>query len=193
MKKEWSAFALILCAGSGGAAEDAYPPQSFKLAGEIIMVPAGKTGSETATENREKARAYRSDATATPGTTVVIVPEDEEGVLSPRGGASLPTNRAKAREYRESTDAPGRPQIFVLPGHDPAKPETTRERLEVNRSKAQSYMKGETPVGKVGPDGLLVVNCLDAGSVSGRIGDDTYSGSVISVFQNGRQVKVRCK
>jgi hypothetical protein len=82
---------------------------------------------------------------------------------------------------------------LIVPGQEPGRVDTTRERLEENRAKARSYMKGETPVGMVGQDGLMVVNCRDVDSVSGRIGDDTQSGSVISIFQNGKQVKVRCK
>lgn len=192
-KKGWI-FALMLCAGSAGATEEAYWAPGYKLAGEIIMVPAGKTGPETATENREKARTYRSDGTATPGTTVVIVPEDEEGILSPRGGSgSLPSNRAKAREYRNNdTDVRSRPQILVLPNRDATKVETSHDQLEINRSKAHSYMKGETPVGMVGTDGFLVVNCVDTGSASGRIGDNTQGG-IITIYQKGKPVKARCR
>jgi len=192
--KRWI-VALMLVAGSAGATAEPYWAQSYKLAGEIIMVPAQgseKTSAETATENREKARAYRADGAATPGTTIIIVPEDEDGVLSPRGGGSLPANRAKAREYRNDTDAHSRPQILVLPNRDATKVETSREQLEINRSKAHSYMKGETPVGMVGPDGLLVVDCVDTGNVSGRVGDDT-NGGIINIYRKGKPVKARCR
>lgn len=197
MGKEWSVVALLLCAGGAGATEEVFWPQGYKLAGEIIVAPApssGKSSSEAATANRERARSYnKPDGTPAPGTTVIIVPEEEDGLLSPRGGESLPSNRAKAREYQSGSDSRSQPQILIVPGRDPAKVEPSHERAEANRSKARSYMKGETPVGVAGADGLPVVNCRDVDSVSGRIGDDTRSGGVISVFQNGRQVKVRCK
>lgn len=196
MGKGLPVVALMLCTGGGEAAEEVFWSPGFKLAGEIIMAPAsnsGKNSSTTATDNREKARSYKSDGTPATGKTVIIVPEDEEGLLAPRGGESLPSNRAKAREYQSGPDSHGQPQILIVPGRDPAKAETPREKAEANRSKARSYMKGETPAGMVGADGLPVVNCRDVDSVSGRIGDDTQSGSIISIFQNGRQVKARCK
>lgn len=198
MRKKMSLIALMLCAGSAGAAEEIFWPKDYRLAGEIIVTPSrssGKSSSAAAADNRERARAYKADGTPAPETTVIIVPEDEEGLLSPRGGTSLPANRAKAREYQSGSgsDSRNQPQILILPERDPSKVETTRERLEDHRSKARSYMKGETPVGMVGTDGLMVVNCRDVDSVSGRIGDDTQSGGIISIFQNGKQVKVRCK
>jgi len=162
--------------------------------------PAGALGSDglpvggvTSTSSRDKARAYQSGGTPPAGATVIVVPNEEEGLLAPRGGESLPASRAKAREYQSGPDSHSQPQILIVPGRDPSKPETPRERVEDNRSKARSYMKGETPAGMVGADGLLVVNCRDVDSVAGRIGDDTQSGSIISIFQNGKQVKVRCK
>lgn len=194
---KWSCWlvALMSCAGSAGAAGELLVPEGFKLAGEILVSPprsSGKSSSAASSENRERARSYKQDGTSAAGATVVIVPEDEEGLLSPRGTDSLPETRAKAREYQSDTHGQ-QPQILIVPGQEPGRVETTRERLEENRSKARSYMKGETPVGMVGADGLLVVNCRDVDSVAGRIGDDTQSGSVISIFQNGKQVKVRCK
>lgn len=161
----------------------------------IDGLPVGgvKSGGVTSTNNRDKARAYQAEGTPPAGTTVIVVPNEEEGLLAPRGGESLPTSRAKAREYQSGPDGHNQPQTLILPGRELGKPETSRERVEDHRSKARSYMKGETPAGMVGADGLLVVNCRDVDSVAGRIGDDTQSGSIISIFQNGKQVKVRCK
>lgn len=188
--------ALMLCAGSAGAAGEMPAPESFKLAGEILVSPArssGKSSSAASSENRDRARSYKKDGAPAAGATVVIVPEDEEGLLSPRGVDALPETRAKAREYQGGDMQGQPPQVLIVPGQESGRVDTTRERLEENRAKARSYMKGETPVGMVGQDGLMVVNCRDVDSVSGRIGDDTQSGSVISIFQNGKQVKVRCK
>jgi len=161
----------------------------------IDGLPVGsvKSSGTTSMNSRDKARAYQAEGTPPASTTVIVVPSEEEGLLAPRGGESLPTTRAKAREYQSGPDSHSQPQVLILPGRDPGKPETPRERVEDHRSKARSYMKGETPVGMVGADGLLVVNCRDVDSVAGRIGDDTQPGSIISIFQNGKQVKVRCK
>ncbi len=164
-------------------------------AGPIDGLPAAsaKSTGTASQSDRDKARAYQADGKLPASATVIVVPNEEEGLLAPRGGESLPENRAKAREYQSGSEAHGQPQVLILPGRDPSKPETPRERVEDNRAKARSYMKGETPVGMVGADGLLVVNCRDVDSVAGRIGDDTQPGSIISIFQNGKQVKVRCK
>lgn len=192
----WSLVTLMLWVGAAGASEQAFWSPGYKLAGEIIVTPTGNSGkssSTSAADNRERARSYKPDGPQAPGTTVVIVPEEEEGLFSPRGGESAPANRAKAREYQSGQDSHSVRPILIQPGRDPARMETPRERMEANRSKARSYMKGETPVGMVGADGLMLVNCRDVDSVSGRIGDDTQSGSVITLFQNGKQVKVRCK
>ena len=159
----------------------------------IDGLPIGGIKSGGAT-SRDKARAYQADRAPSPGITVIVAPNEDDGLLSPRGGGeSLPANRAKAREYQSGPDSHGPSQILITPGRDSNTPETSRERLEDNRSKARSYMKGGTPIGLMGKDELPVVNCRDVDSVAGRIGDDTQSGSVISIFQNGKQIKVRCR
>lgn len=164
----------------------------------IDGLPVGviKGSSAISPSNRDKARAYQSEGSPPASTTVIVVPNEDDGLFAPRGGESLPANRAKAREYQIGPDSHSQPQIVITPERDASVPETSRERLEDNRSKARSYMKGGTPaglVGRVGADKLPLVNCLDVDNVSGRIGDDTQSGSVISIFQDGKPVKVRCK
>ena len=188
--------ALMLCAMNVGASDSAYWQEGFRLAGEIIVSPSRDGGSGSAAapsaSNRDKARSYRQDAPPS-GTTVIIMPDEDEGMLAPRGGESLPSDRrSRAREYRETPDAPPPGQVIILPDQmleDRAL--TPREQtLKSNRSKARSYMKGESPVGA---DGLPWVDCRDVGSTTGRIGDDTQSGSVITIIQNNKQVKVRCR
>jgi hypothetical protein len=180
------------------AANGEYWPEGFLLAGEIIVSPArdeGGASTASSASNRDKARTYRQDAPSS-GTTAIILPDDDDegGMLAPRGGESLPSDRrSRAREYRESPDDAAMPgQVIILPDQIlDDRPLGPREQtLKSNRSKARSYMKGEATVGS---DGLPLVDCRDVGSTSGRIGDDTQSGSVITIIQNNKQVKVRCR
>lgn len=182
--KALSAVALLLCVTHAA------------VAGEIILTPKTDSGKSTAAigaENREKARAYLDDGKPAPGTTVIVVPDDEEGMLAPRGSGILSPSGAgeRAKEYVKKPGVQNR--IVIVPERDPSKPPTRKEQTEINHSKARAWVKGESPERTWGADKLPLVNCREADSVSGRIGDDTLSGSVITVFQNGRQVKVRCK
>lgn len=185
MEKELSAVALILCVANS------------VVAGEIIITPkqpdSGKSAAATAADNRERARSYLKEGAPAPGTTVIVVPDDEDGVLAPRSGGSMPPNSAaeRAKEYIKKPGSQSR--ILIVPERDPSKPLTRQEQMELNHSKARAWVKGEAPERTMGADKLPLVNCREADSISGRIGDDTLSGSVITVFQNGRQVKVRCK
>ena len=45
----------------------------------------------------------------------------------------------------------------------------------------------------VGRDGIPLVPCRDVDNVSGRIGDDSITGSIVYIVRNGQQIKVRCK
>ncbi len=186
--------ALMLCAMNAGASDGAYWQEGFRLAGEIILAPSRDVGDDSAAasaSSRDKARSYRQDAPPS-GTTVIILPDEDEGMLAPRGGESLPSDRrSRAREYR-APDAPASGQAIILPDQIlEDRVLTPREQTQkTNRSKARSYLKGESPVGA---DGLPLVDCRDVGSTTGRIGDDTQSGSVITIIQNNKQVKVRCR
>lgn len=187
---------LAFCAGNAWAVESFFAPSELKLAGEIIVTSpkdGGKNGASGASENRSRARSQQTDGAAPGATTIIILPDGEDdGILAPRGGTSLPENRARARDYQR--DGASSPQILIVPEQrDPAATETTRDRLEENRSKARAYMKNDGSPGLVGPDALPLVSCRDVDSVSGRIGDDTQSGSIITIFKDGRQQKVRCK
>ena len=64
-------------------------------------------------------------------------------------------------------------------------------------------MSGKTDIAKgrikeaagalTGNDALPVVDCSNVDNVAGRIGDDTQSGSVITLMQGRNQVRVRCR
>ncbi len=195
------AFIALLAAGQAVAADtEGDRAASFRLAGEILLTPPASPGSASnsassrATDNRERAKSYQSESTrpSTTGTTVIIVPEGEDGMLSPRG-APLPDNRSKARDYQRGSNTGTAPLILMTPERrDAGAPETPREKLEENRSKARTYMKGESPFGATG-DKIPVVSCRDVENSTGRIGDDSQSGSVITIMRDGRAYKVRCK
>jgi hypothetical protein len=66
-----------------------------------------------------------------------------------------------------------------------------------NRNKARAYAGTgngqDIDLSNVGRDGIPLVPCRDVDNVSGRIGDDSTSGSIVYIVRNGQQVKVRCK
>lgn len=194
-------FVCGFASGLARASEIEEWPANKLLAGEIIMVPqqgAGNSPNKTssATEQREKARAYRKDETSAP-TTIIVVPEEEsEGALSPRVSAPperARDNRSRASDYQHGTDSslsPGsiRPDTGILLDGG-----TTQERARENRSRASAYTKGDNQPVRVGPDGIPLVVCKDRDNVAGQIGDDLQSGSVFFILRDGKQVKVRCQ
>ena len=208
---------LWVLAGYGGivgAAEEALWPESGKLAGEIIVAPSGgaaKSSAAGASESRMKARSSRSDPSAPAVTTIIIVPEDEEGFLSPPTVGAPPDNRAKARDYLRGPDSGSPATVLIVPDNAPAGAETDRgNSLERNRAKARRYSDGDasgggsvgkpgtyikigTSVGVVGPDGVVDFVCDETNNVAGRIGDDTQSGNVFAIVVNGKLAKARCK
>ena len=208
--KKW-AFLWVLagCVGNAGAAAEGFWPEGYKLAGEIVVVPSGgaaKGGATGASESRMKARSSRNDPSVPAVTTIVIVPEDEEGVLSPPEMGAPPDNRAKARGYSRGLD--GSPAtVLIMPDNAPDGTGTARDSLEKNRGKARRYSEGEaggvgkagtyvktgTSVGVVGSDGVVVFVCDDTNNIAGRIGDDTQSGNVFAIVINGKLAKARCK
>jgi len=208
--KKW-AFLWLLAGymGNAGAAEEVFWSESFKLAGEIVVVPSSvpTKGSATgASESARKARSSRNDPSVPAVTTIVIVPEEEEGVLSPSGVGAPPDNRAKARGYSRGSDSGAPGTVLILPDNAPDGAGTTRDNLERNRGKARRYSDGETAAGKagtyvkigtsvgvVGSDGVVVFVCDETNNVAGRIGEDTQSGNVFVVVINGKMAKARCK
>lgn len=214
-RKKWLfLWVLAGCVGNVGATEDVPWSVGVKLAGEIVVFPSGgvaKSGETGASESRKKARASRNDPSATAETAIIIVPEEEEGVLSPPGMGAPPDNRAKARSYSRGTDSGGPATVLILPDNLSEGAETARDSLEKTRSKARRYSDGETggrvgngakagafvkigtSVGVVGSDGVVVFVCDDTNNTAGHIGDDTQSGNVFSIVVNGKLTKARCK
>ncbi len=201
-------FAL---ASTGVFAEDIEKstPDAMLLAGEIILGPVKAGGSNaqsavdaksSASRQKRAARDYRKEQdTAAP--ELVVVPEEESGILSPRqvpSGSDASENVTRARAARQG-DTGG---TVVLPssiggdGVPHAEESAAAASARRNRAKASEYRTGDrggTGVAIKGSDGLPTVDCSNVDNVSGRIGDDTRSGSVITLIQGSNQVKVRCR
>jgi len=155
---------------------------SLVCAGEIVLDKTTRAHGSSAAEQRNRAQEYFPDVGALSG-----VPVDEGDSLFPQHGAdSLPEDGGS----RGSAHSPAT-------GRDEARPDrvpsdgTSYDKVDENLSKARAYMKNSNPSQAVAT--LPVVTCENVNNVSGRIGDDTLSGSIITVIQNGKQIKARCR
>ncbi|HJW25680.1 MAG TPA: hypothetical protein VJ576_12345 [Rhodocyclaceae bacterium] len=187
---------LVLCGAAGAAEGRAAGEGRIVLAGEILVGPdRNETRTPGARTQRERAGAYSRG-------TEVVVPVEEEGFLSPRGGAPTEEkafeNRVRSRAYQQGLEAP-----VVIPGMpvgngDIAMPATSQERARDLRSRARVYTGTgnvqEIDLSRVGADGIPVIPCGgDVENAAARIGDDAASGSVFVIMRQGKPVKVRCK
>lgn len=163
------------------------------LAGEILIGPdRAAVQVPNARSQRDRAAAYQQGADD--------VPEDEDGILAPRGGAPAEErafdSRMRARAYQPGPEtpvaAPG-----MLPGvGDLMAPATAQERARDLRDRARSYGRGKgqgLDLSLVGADGIPLVPCKDADNVAARIGDDGAAGNIFYVMRDGKPVKVRCR
>lgn len=171
------------------AESDGRPPLVIQMA-ELIVGPDKTPSRPTSAHNqRERAGSYQSSAP-------VNSENDEVGILAPRGGAPTEErayeNRTKARAYQQGGDAQVPQPLPVLIGTDSA-----QTRGVENRNKARAYAgtgnAQEMDLSNVGRDGIPLVPCRDVDNVSGRIGDDSITGSIVYIVRNGQQIKVRCK
>lgn len=195
MSRPLQRFAL-LC---GASAAVAIGGASAAVAGEIILSPSqdgGAVSAATAGEQRDRARGYRKNQSPDAGTSIILVPEEEEeGMLSPRGGVEssrAAENRLRAKQLRQSEDGHGLPAI-IMPGAggDDA---SAHERAQESRLKARAYREhGQSATDKVGPDGIPLVLCPSTDNVAGRIGDDARSGGLIYIIRDGKSIKARCR
>lgn len=161
-----------------------------------IVVPAQpdsmKTTSKSAAEARSKAKLYQDSGSASP--TIIVIPEEEEGLLGPRRQpeSRASENRAKARQYQEG----GAPQIPAPLRRDPAGSEmTTSERASENKARARAYVSTDNTIviQRIGADGIPIVSCGKlADNVAGRIGDDAQSGGIFFIMRDNKPFKVRC-
>lgn len=152
---------------------------------------AAATAASGAAEQRDRARAYRKDQAGS--ATIILMPEEDEGVLSPRGNADARAteNRARARAYRQSQEGGLAAPRVVAPGMS-VEVETSQDQARENRLKARGYREHGGTLA-VGPDGIPLVSCKDTDNVAGRIGDDVQSGSLILIVRDGKTIKARCR
>lgn len=176
-------------------------------AGEIVLsapkgdAPASVSGEKDASRQRDSARDYRKGHVPD-APVVIVVPDEEDGMLSPRRGSSSSAaeNSARARANRQNESVSGSNTPLILsPDVAPSgsKVESSTQRARDNRNRAAEYRTGESKsdrhIAVVGKDGLPVIDCSATENVSGRIGDDTSSGSVIILIKDRNQIKVRCR
>lgn len=163
---------------------------SQPILAELIIAPeSGGTKSSGARSQREKAGSYQKDSP-------VNSEESEYGLMSPRGGSPAEDkayeNRIKARSYQQGGEYAPAPLPAVVPGVDGGQSRATEQR---NRARAYTGSGNgqDIDLSHVGRDGIPLVTCRDVDNVSGRIGDDTTSGSLVYIVRQGQQVKVRCR
>ena len=172
-------------------------------AGEIVQLAeliVGKESPASAAPAKSPARVQRERAKAEQKETpypIVIEPQDEAGVLSPRGGAPADARafeqRARARSMLQGNEAGVGAYPNVIPGQGDA---TTGATTNL-RNRARAYTGTgnfrDLDLSQLDKDGVPLVACRDTDNVSGRIGDDTLSGSLVILVHNGQQIKVRCR
>ncbi len=181
---------------------------NFKFASEIVVTPLGGStqGSASgASRNRQKAQSAAHVGTAP--TPVMIVTEEEDGVLTPAQMGAPADNRDKARSYSRETGAGHPATLQIITDNAVDGTDSARDNLERNRNKARRYAEGASgsntkagtyikvgpSTGVVGADGVVVFACEETNNIAGRIGDDTQSGNLFSVVVNGKMIKARCK
>jgi hypothetical protein len=166
------------------------------LGGEADNHGAGAVSTTTeASRQRATARDYRKEQIAAP-PVLIVVPDEEEGVLSPRTEPETAADHAaRARAARQGD---GGQAVVPLSGAEFDRPVTgdamAAQNARKNRERAAAYRKGTQSVTVVtGNDALPVVDCSNVENVAGRIGDDAQSGSIVTLMQGRNQVKVRCR
>lgn len=158
---------------------------------------------------RAKAQAAQRSRLNTPTTVLQVSEDEDEGVLSPGGRG--PEMRAKAFGYEKGlpgTSGAGVENAVIMRERDRSGPASARESADENRSRAAAYMRGDgsvpSNVVSEGPmlakDAPPVIRCetpnkqgnVTAGVV-GQIGEAVQPGTTVTIFQNGRQIKVKCQ
>lgn len=151
-----------------------------------------------AQSNRDRAHSFKNEVPA----TLIIEADDEEGILSPRGGGSPAEQRAFEQRWRaRSFIQDGKANTSSTPRvHSGSTPVLLDAPSNATRhsNRARSYADGtgnwrEMDLSQRDKDGIPLVNCRNIDNVSGRIGDDTASGSVVLLVRNGQQIKVKCR
>ncbi len=143
------------------------------LAGEIVM--------DTRARNKMPPVELIQPASA------VLMNDSEEDIFPQHGDDSVLDEKAHAmREGAKNRQSNG----AAVPDKEFRNGADFSDSAAANVSKARAYMKN--PASRRIAE-LPVVSCDNVNNVTGRIGDDSQSGSVITVWQNGKQVQARCK
>lgn len=143
------------------------------LAGEIIM--------DTRARNKTAPVELIQPASA------VLMEDSEEDIFPQHGDDSVLDEKAHAmRESAKNRQSNG----AVVSDSELRNGADFSDGATANVSKARAYMKNPTSR-RIAE--LPVVSCDSVNNVTGRIGDDSQSGSVITVWMNGKQVQARCK
>jgi hypothetical protein len=143
------------------------------LAGEIIM--------DTRARNKTPQVELIQPASA------VLMDIGEEDIFPQHGDDSVLDDKAHAmREGVKNRQSNG----ATVSDNELRSGTDFSDSAAANVSKARAYMKN--PASRRIAE-LPVVSCDNVNNVTGRIGDDSQSGSVITVWMNGKQVQARCK
>ena len=157
-------------------------------------------GNDKPLPKESAARNQRERASALQREEKVVIPDEEEaGLFAPRAlppvdERNYDSNRSRAKSYQQG--AGGEMIYGVPPGGIPAVERSAaratdqrqRARMNINTGSGQNI-----DLSHVGRDGIPLVPCHDVDNVSGRIGDDSLSGSIVYLIRNGQQIKVRCR
>lgn len=187
-----------------------------KSTSEIIL-PGSNTSStsnlersSTTTNNaadmraKAQASARTNDSPIPVGSTILIIPEGDDDVLS-RARANS-SSSIKMRDTHRSTTSNSTSPIVIIYPENPSN-DNSRLNLERNLNKSRQYsesssyshekvgthVKSGTSVGVMGADGVLVFNCEKTNNTMGRIGDDSLSGNIFNISINNKTLKARCK
>lgn len=179
---------------------------------EVLIEPVHNAGgssttARTAGTQAARARAQQQGRAASP-TVVLQVEEEEGGVLSP--GSAPPERRAKAFGYQQGIQQGAGSNVpdnaVIIRERDLSGTASASESVDENRARAAAYMRGESVPSNIVPGSpvtakeMPVIRCENpnrqgnvTSSTSGQIGEALQPGSVVTIFQNGRQIKVRCQ
>jgi len=163
--------------------------------GEAIILAQSESGGAYEQVGRAQREAARSQSKIPlPASAVYVQQPDDEGLFPQHGDDSLPDGKAREQKNSAKQHQSNEGALSVRDINDGLLDQNSelaaREALAGNVSKARAYMKNRT--GQRVAD-LPVVLCDDVANVNGRIGDDSRSGSIITVLQNGKPVRARCK
>lgn len=185
---------LTMSLGAQGAGDAS--TSGFLLA-EIVLPQQSERSSghssKSATDQRGRARAYQNES---PSPTVVIVPEEDGGMFTPRTGSwegRSSDNRMRARSYQQEDSRIG--SNLSRPA-DSNEQENTADKASENRARARAFSlsnSNNSAIVRYAQDGTPLVSCADVNNSAGRIGDDLIPGATVYIVKGNKQIKARCE